>query len=304
MNGVKNILVVEDDEGFNALMQKTLQRAGFQTAGAVHGQDAIARIQVDGADMMLLDYMLPDMTGKDVVLHLAEKDVHTPFIIVTGHGDEKIAVEMLKLGARDYMIKTTGFMDMLPRVVERTVKELEREYKLEKAEEALRESEEKLRAIFDNAMDGILVADTERKTFIAGNRAICMMLGYTHEEMQGMPLAEIHPEKDLPHVIEQFELQAKKEFTLARDIPVKRKDGTVFYADINSSPVILEGRTCLIGMFRDITERRDAREELKKRINELEDFYKMAVGRELKMKELKEEVQRLKDENESLKRRL
>ena len=193
---------------------------------------------------------------------------------------------------------------MLPRVVERTVKELEREYKLEKAEEALRESEEKLRAIFDNAMDGILVADTERKTFIAGNRAICMMLGYTHEEMQGMPLAEIHPEKDLPHVIEQFERQAKKEFTLARDIPVKRKDGMVFYADINSSPVILEGRTCLIGMFRDITERRDAREELKKRINELEDFYKMAVGRELKMKELKEEVQRLKDENESLKRRL
>jgi PAS domain S-box-containing protein len=291
----KIILVVEDDQGFNALMQKVLQRAGFQTEGVSNGRDAIARIGDSMDALVLLDYLLPDMTGEEVVLRLTEKKVNVPFIIVTGHGDEKIAVKMMKLGARDYVIKTSGFMDVLPQVIEKTMVAIDKERKLEEAEESLS-------VIFDSAIDGILVADTESKKLLTANRAICKMLGYSCDEIKDLGIADIHPEKELPYVIDQFERQSRKEFAMAQNIPVKRKDGTVFYADINSSPATLAGKTCLIGMFRDITEMVQTKDELESRVRDLEEFYEMAVGRELKMKELKEEVQRLRQDNEWLKK--
>jgi len=295
------ILVVEDDDGLNALMQKVLQRAGFQTEGVSKGSDALARLGNMKANLVMLDYLLPDMTGEEVVLRLADQKMNVPFIIVTGHGDEKIAVKMMKLGARDYVIKTSGFLDVLPQVVEKTLVALDKERKLEEAEEALRQSEEKLRVIFDNAMDGILVAEKESKNFLTANRAMCKMLGYSREEINEIGVGDIHPGKELPYVIDQFERQSRKEFTRARNIPVQRKEGTVFYADINLSPATIAGKTYMIGMFRDITERILAKDELESRVRELEEFYKMAIGREVKMKELKEEVRRLQEENKRLK---
>ena len=130
------------------------------------------------------------------------------------------------------------------------------------AEEALKESEERFRAIFDNATDGILLAEIEAKKFYTGNNMICQMLGYSLEEIKNLGVMDIHPEDDLPYVIEQFEKQAKGEFPLAKDIPVKRKDGSVFYAEINSSQMTLAGKTYLVGIFRDITERRKMQEQL------------------------------------------
>jgi len=210
-------------------------------------------------------------------------------------------VEMMKLGARDYIIKSSGLREILPHVVARVVKDLVQEKKLMSTEEALSESEKKLRAIYDNAMDGILVTDVESRMFITGNLTICRMLGYSMNEIQNLGVNDIHPGKDLPYVIEQFEKVLKKEITLTQDIPVKRKDGAIFYVDINASPAVLAGKSCLIGMFRDITERRRSRDELKNRVKELEEFYDMAVGRELKMKELKEEIERFRDETAELK---
>ncbi|MBC8469148.1 MAG: PAS domain S-box protein [Planctomycetes bacterium] len=131
-------------------------------------------------------------------------------------------------------------------------------------EQALRESEHKFKSIFDNANDGILVADLETKKFFAANRMSCEMLGYSLEEIENIGVSDIHPEEALPYVIEQFEKQSKNEFNLARNIPVKRKDGSVFYADVNSSLITLAGKTCLMGIFRDITERKKAQDELKR----------------------------------------
>jgi PAS domain S-box-containing protein len=172
-----------------------------------------------------------------------------------------------------------------------------------RAEEAIKESEHRFKAIFDNAADGILVADKENKKFFSGNRMICQMLGYTEEEIKTLGVMDIHPEEDLPYVIDQFERQAKGEFTLASNIPVKRKDGSIFYADVNSFSIKLAGKTYLLGDFRDITERKKAEEllrkseeELKKRVKELEEFYQMAVGRELRMIELKNGIERLENE--------
>jgi len=95
------------------------------------------------------------------------------------------------------------------------------------------ESEKAFRAIFNNAADGILVADAESKKFYMGNNVMCQILGYDQQEIKNLGIVDIHPEQDLPYVIEQFEKQARGELTLAKDIPVKRKDGSVFYADVN-----------------------------------------------------------------------
>lgn len=128
-----------------------------------------------------------------------------------------------------------------------------------KAESELVESEQKLRVLFENATDGFLLADIENNKFHSGNAMISKMLGYSLDELKGMGIADIHPEKDLPYVLDQFNKQAKGEITLAKDIPVKRKDGSVFFADINASAI--QGKYVL-GIFRDITERKVHEEAL------------------------------------------
>ncbi|MGA2915958.1 MAG: PAS domain S-box protein [Sedimentisphaerales bacterium] len=139
-----------------------------------------------------------------------------------------------------------------------------------KAEQALKDSEARLKTIFDDSLDGILLADIETRKFQMHNKMICKMLGYTEEEILRLSVNDIHPEKDLPHVIETFERQARGEIKLADSLPVKRKDGSVFYADVNTSPITLGGKKYLMGSFRDITEREQAEEELRKAHEELE----------------------------------
>jgi len=165
-----------------------------------------------------------------------------------------------------------------------------------RAEEALRDSEASFRAIFDNANDGILLADKETKKFYTGNNTACQMLGYSLEEIKNLGVSDIHPKEVLPYVIEQFEKQVRREITVAKDLPVKRKDGSVFYADVNSSLITLAGRTYLLGIFRDTTERKKMEEEGQKRLHELEVFYKASRGREERIIELKKEIEQLKKE--------
>jgi PAS domain S-box-containing protein/putative nucleotidyltransferase with HDIG domain len=137
-----------------------------------------------------------------------------------------------------------------------------------RTEVEIRDSETRFRTIFDSANDGMLLADMEGKKFHSGNAAICRMLGYSQEEIKNVGVMDIHPEKDVPHVIEQFEKQTRKEIAIAQSLPVKRKDGSVFYADINSAPVEISGKRYLLGIFRDITERKRAEEELQKSLQQ------------------------------------
>ncbi|MBN2315214.1 MAG: PAS domain S-box protein, partial [Sedimentisphaerales bacterium] len=120
------------------------------------------------------------------------------------------------------------------------------------------------RAIFENAADGIVLVDLENRTFYIANRIFCQMLGYSQRELRTLGVGDIHPEKDLPYVTEQFEKQAREELTLASNIPVKRKDGSIFWADTNSFPITFGRKTYLMGIFRDVTERKKAEEEIRK----------------------------------------
>ncbi|MDD3847158.1 MAG: PAS domain S-box protein [Syntrophorhabdaceae bacterium] len=126
-----------------------------------------------------------------------------------------------------------------------------------------KQSEEKFKAIFDNASDGILLANPITKSFLQGNAAICTMLGYTKEEIRNLTIYDIHPTEDISRVLDEFEKQAKGEKTLAEDLPVLRKDGSIFYADIGSTGIAVGDIPYIMGIFHDITDRKLAEEALK-----------------------------------------
>src|SRR5664279_4347201 len=125
--------------------------------------------------------------------------------------------------------------------------------------EALKKSEAQFRVIFNNTLDGIVMVDLETRTFSIANDQFRRMLGYTPEEMTVLGVSDINPSEALPHVVEQFERQIRGELKLATDIPVKRKDGSVFFADFNSALIMLCGKQYLLGIMRDNTERNNAK---------------------------------------------
>ncbi|NVM00980.1 MAG: PAS domain S-box protein [Candidatus Helarchaeota archaeon] len=156
-----------------------------------------------------------------------------------------------------------------------------------KIEGKLRESEQRFRNFIETFSDGILVADVEDKKFYFGNKMISEMLGYTLEEIEKLGVMDIHLKKDLDYVLEQFDKLTRREILLAKDIPIKRKDGTIFYADINTSSIILDERQYLVGAFRDITERRNMEEQLRELTEDL-------------AQKVEEQTQKLKEAQEKL----
>ncbi len=136
-------------------------------------------------------------------------------------------------------------------------------------EQALRDSQQRLQIVFDTARDGILVADLATQKFVLANRAIAELLGYSEAELYWLGLEAIHPEGELPRVRDTFARQARGEFSLARDIPLLRRDGSTIYADVNSVPMEFDGRPCLLGIFHDTTERRAMEAALKAREEQL-----------------------------------
>ena len=131
-----------------------------------------------------------------------------------------------------------------------------------KTEEELRDSEDRFRSIFNKANDGIIVTDILTKEIVIGNKTICSMLGYTESELPTIRVADMHPVDTLPFILADFDRAASIENSTRHNIPVKRKDRSVFYVDISASRLKFGGRFCLIGIFRDITERKRAEQVL------------------------------------------
>jgi len=144
-------------------------------------------------------------------------------------------------------------------------------HNLRKKIEELKSSENRFKTIFENARDGILAVDIKTKKFVFANPEICKLTGYTEKELLQLNMNNIHPKKDLPYIIDQFTKQMQGKTSLAKDMPVLRKDKDVIYCDINGSGINVNGRSLLVGFFRDITKRKKAEEALK----ESEEKYKL-----------------------------
>ncbi|MBF0473191.1 MAG: PAS domain S-box protein [Nitrospirae bacterium] len=122
--------------------------------------------------------------------------------------------------------------------------------------------EEIFKEIFAKCTDGVILADYETKQFINGNAVIYKMLGVSKEEFDSLKAMDIYPKDDLPFILKELEKQASGDIVLAERIPVLRKDGTIIYTDIKTTFITIDGKTYMVDIYRDITERKKAEELL------------------------------------------
>jgi signal transduction histidine kinase len=115
------ILVVDDDEGLLILMAEALRGEGCEVATAGTAKSARAWLEKHAPELMIIDLKLPDGNGPTLVAELQRGQSPVPFIVVTGQGDEKVAVEIMKQGALDYVMKDTALLELLPTIVQRAL---------------------------------------------------------------------------------------------------------------------------------------------------------------------------------------
>ena len=150
------ILLLEDDTADAELQARALTAAGFDCAWErVDNERAFsASLDAGAYDVILSDYRLPSFNGLRALQILRERDLDVPFILVSGALGEEAAIESLKLGATDYVLK--GRLDRLPAVIRRALRDTEERRQRARAEAALRESEERYRSLVENAHEIII----------------------------------------------------------------------------------------------------------------------------------------------------
>lgn len=260
----RRILYVEDDPGLARLLQKSLSRKGYVVDLAADGESGLAQLERQAYALLLIDYNMPDLSGTDVLRRLAEKDGFPPTIMVTGNGDERVAVEAMKLGATDYVIKDAelNYLELLPPILEQV---LERQRLIRERETMLatiRENEERYRKLVELSPDGIAVSLGERIEFI--NPAGALLLGGGDiQSLVGTPIIDIvHPEHR-PVFLQQLEL-----ITLGRErVPwvegvFQFAQGQAVDVEYSGIPFTFQGQWAVLVIFRDISERKLAQRYL------------------------------------------
>jgi len=111
-----HILVAEDDEHIRAGLVDTLESEGYRVSAVRDGAEAIKRISASDFDLILLDVMMPQMSGYDVCREARRKGQRVPIIMLTAKGEEMDKVIGLELGADDYVTKPFGIRELLARV--------------------------------------------------------------------------------------------------------------------------------------------------------------------------------------------
>jgi PAS domain S-box-containing protein len=142
---------------------------------------------------------------------------------------------------------------------------------------SVRASEARFRSFFEVAREGFVVVDMATRRFLMGNPAFAAILGRTADEISKLSVPDIHPPEAMPTVDAAFATMARGARPVVSDLPVLRKDGSLFYADISAQLFMLEERQCLVAVFRDATERRRREEELVN-VQKLESIRTLAAG--------------------------
>jgi signal transduction histidine kinase len=138
------ILVVDDDAGLLHLISKSLRREGFAVRTATSGDQTEGEARGSDFLLMLVDLRLPDTTGPALVARLRARGIEIPFVVITGQGDERVAVEMMRQGALDYLVKDAEFLDTMPTRVRRAVESVQQKRRLIEAEAARKRLEEQI----------------------------------------------------------------------------------------------------------------------------------------------------------------
>ena len=266
------ILLVDDNEPLLSVGSEYMERDSpdLEITTASSATAALDLLEFKKFDAIISDYQMPIIDGLEFLARVRAKDDLIPFIIFTGKSREEIAINALNLGATQYVIKGGDPKSQYAELIH-IVRSSVEHFREKKAHS---ESEERYRIVFENVNDGILMVDRVDRKVQSANARFCEMIGYTQEELLELSVADMHPEEDLENVLDLFEKQARNEIRIAERIPILRKDGSIFFADISASAIQWEGRDVQLGVFRDVTSRlededaRRAREELYRLIAE------------------------------------
>ena len=187
---------------------------------------------------------------------------------------------------RDSDGRTIGILGVTRDIVERR-----------RAEENLKNSEERLKILFEFAPDAYYLNDMEGN-FGDGNKAAEELIGYKREELIGKNFLELEilPQEQISMAAEGLLKNSQGFATGPDEYILNRKDGGQVQVEIRTFPVKIAGETLALGIARDIAERKQAEEELKRRNEQLEKVSKLTMGREKRMIELKKEVNALLQE--------
>lgn len=269
-----SLLIADDDPGLLRLTSRTLGREGFHVSTASSGEEAIAWLERDRPDLLLLDLKLNDVDARQMISRLRESGRLPDFVIITGQGDERVAVEMMKHGALDYLVKDADFLDLLPARVHRVIEQIERARKLEAAERALRLSEQRFRIALEDSPITVFNQDAQlRYTWIHNP-----FPARTHRDHIGRTDGDLfsRPEADL--------LTAIKSRVLATGVGSRQEvqctvDGERRFYDLNVEPVRDKNGNMIgiAGAATDITEHR----RLEREISHISEIEQRRIGQDL-----------------------
>ena len=306
------ILHLEDSPRDAEIIREKLIDAGFslQLDWAANEQEFTSFLRRGGYDLILADYVLPGFEAPAALVLTKSFCPGIPFIAVTGVIGEEKAVELLKLGATDYVLKDR--LAKLPQAIKRALDEAGDHKARQLAEEALHRERALLRCIIDSTSDLIFIKNRD-SVYLGCNKASEQFVGLSESEQIGKSDFDFFDEH-LAGLIREDDLKVIGEGKSHRaEEWVTYPDGHRVLLDTLKAPFYgadgeIQG---LVGISRDITERKRAEEnirklyevleqrvkertaELEKKNMELERMNRLFVGRELKMIELKKRIREL-----------
>jgi PAS domain S-box-containing protein len=255
------ILVIDDSEDDQRLYRRALKDVDCRLVMASSAKDGFICLADLRPDLILLDYNLPDMDGLGFIKVLAGcSGPPVPVIMLTGEGSESVAVEVMKRGADDYLVKDTAgqYLRLLPGVIERVMAS---HAQREQNRRLMQETARLLRrnqVLMQNSADGIHVMDIEGN-LVEANDAFCRMLGYSQEEAAGLNVAAWDARWTAEELRAHFKDFIGKSAVF--ETVHRRKDGTLIDVEVSTSHVEMDGQDFFFALSRDITGRKRAQRE-------------------------------------------
>ena len=265
MDKTLKLLNVEDSERDSALLQRHLTKAGYHLVSTRVDNAASMTAALDEGewDIILCDYSLPNFSALKALDLLKEKGLDIPLIIISGTIGEAAAVEAMRAGAQDYLMKDK--LAKLVPTIEREIAEAENRRARRAAERDLRASEARLRAIVETASDAIVIID-EDSNLLYFNPSTETVFGYTAAEMKGQKLTMFMPE--YIRSLHEAGIKAYLETGVRHlnweslELPGRHKDGHEIPLGVSFSEFRTNGARYFTGIIRDISARKEAEREL------------------------------------------
>ena len=254
------VLFVDDCADDVQLSVRFLETAGYEVHQQLVDTPEQFRLALNSVnfDLILCDYRFPGWSGVDVLSMLRDAGKELPVVMVTGTLGEETAVEMIKLGAADFVLKQR--LSRLPLAVERALREKHMREERQRAEQALRRSERDYRHLFESANDAILVLDPETGEILEANPKAFQTYGLPREQLVGRRLQSFTC--DVPRCEARLQQFLREDTCLNFEATHRDAAGRPLHFLCSATVIDYQGRRAVLSIKHDITERKRAEERL------------------------------------------